>query len=285
MKIVIVGSSGLLGHALVDSATRSNLKYQTVDRDQLNNPDKFPDIIENFRPDFVICTVALPSNRLCEESPASALTSNLLIPLEIARAAKARSTKSIFFSSHGVFKPRQQKRVTTIEEAPDSDTFYGLMKQELEKSLCDLSSNLFSIIRLPSLYGTRPRPGNKGVCERILDDLIQNKDVTVREDLFDSYSNVDDIAKFLVANIEKISTERVSHLSNSGIMSLGDFARIAAEHIESKSQIKFINKSSQQIFCNALETSIKCHDSEMPHVEKALERHCKKITDLDLIKK
>lgn len=277
LKIAVAGTTGLLGEALVNNIQVSQHVPIALDRAVLADKAQLKNLLGKTQPDFLICTVALPSNRLCEMFPAKALTSNLIKPLEVAEAARANLIKSIFFSSHGVFKPRNKKCVISVDEIPDSDTFYGLMKCELEKRLSELSPELFTTIRLPSLYGTRTHKGNKGLCERIISDLIQNNSIEVRGDLFDSYSNVDDVAEFLVGNLKKISQKRLIHLSNSGLTSLADFTYTAAKHLNSKSAIITKKDPLDKIYCNALETTLN-DGLSMRSLEEALHDHCKSVS-------
>ena len=272
MKIAIIGSTGILGTAFVEQSQVLGFEFEVFNRVDLANFETFERRVIAYKPDYCVCTIAIPSNRLCLVDPAKATLSNLSVPLSIARAMKKLKVKTCLFSSHGVFRPLNKLEYFYETCSPDSDTFYGILKIELERTIADLSASIFTMLRLPSLFGKRAHPGEKGACERILNALILNQNIEVRSDMYDSYTLANDVANFVLENLEDISKETLLHFANEGIVSMAEFAEHAKTVIGSTSRISKTHDGSGRIYCSALASNKKINNFQSNSCLDSLEK-------------
>lgn len=276
-KIGILGTTGLLGTALTKSFREKKMQFIEFIRDDFQNETHLISKIEKEALDLLICTIAIPSNRKCIEDPDKAFLANISVPLKVIRIANTFNIPIFLFSSHGVFEPKNQEEYFEDLNIPNSSTFYGLMKIELELLASELCTSSSTIIRLPSMYGSRLFPGSPGACERIIYNLIQNKNIEVRQDLFDSYSCVDDIAIHIRDNLYEMSQAQIFHIANEGITSMAKFAKTAKAIIKSKSQISETMAGNTRIYCNALRTTEISNVSPPVRWEAALSNYLLKL--------
>lgn len=276
MKIAIIGSTGVLGTAFVTQSQRFGFEYKAFNRDELSDDARFEELLTFFKPDYIVCTIAIPSNRLCMVDPAKAVQSNLAVPLKIARIIKKLNIRMVLFSSHGVFDPLDKIDYFHETFTPNAKTFYGLLKIELERTIIEMSSSLFTMIRLPSMFGTRIFPGEMGACERILCSLETNQDIEARIDMFDSYTSADDVASFVLEYSNEISHHQLLHFANEGILSMLDFANHAKATMGSKSMIAEASDGAGRIYCSALMKTQKINDLRTNSSWEALETFIKR---------
>lgn len=257
IKVALIGSSGLLGQSIVAACIKlSNFIIYEFNRKDLHTIDRFINSVESISPDFLICTIAIPSNKRCMDDPLNALLSNLTKPLHILSAVKKLGLHSIIFSSHGVFSGKSSISHYTDIDLPAPNTFHGHLKFELETLAQECFSEKVTIIRLPSLYGNRLGPGHLGVCERIIKDLKKNIDLNVRVDMYDTFTCVDDVADYLLINIKEITSHKIIHIANEGVASLYEFALLCKQFTESQSKIIPLQTLPHyQLTCNALQSS------------------------------
>lgn len=254
-KIGVLGATGLLGTALAKTFREKKMRIVEFNRNDFRNESHLLSKIEKEAFDLLICTIAIPSNRKCIEEPDKAFLANVSVPLKVIRMANTLNVPIFLFSSHGVFEPKNEVEYFGDLDTPNSSTFYGLMKIELERIASELCKSSSTIIRLPSMYGSRLFPGSLGACERIISNLIQSENIEVRRDLYDSYSCVNDIAVHIRDHLYEISQTQIFHIANEGITSMANFAQTAKALLNSKSKITETIASESDIYCNALKTT------------------------------
>lgn len=255
-NISLFGSSGLLGQSLLKTAKNfNNLIISTVPKSNLSSENSIQNILRKNKTNLIICTIAIPSNRRCLENPTNAVVANLSLPILIINLAYKLKIPIIIFSSHGVFKGKNILDYYLENDLPDSKSFYGALKTELEKLSLSLFFDIVTIIRLPSLYGRRPIPGIPGLCERIINDILGNKHLSISVNLFDSFTFADDVSSYLLGNIDKIIEKKIIHIANEGITSLYEFSNFCKDYLNSKSIITPVSNNDSQILCNAIRTT------------------------------
>jgi nucleoside-diphosphate-sugar epimerase len=179
LKVLITGSTGFIGQALVVELMRQNFNTSIVVRQKTN---LFPDVVEQFiigdfenTSDFstclvgVICVIHLAGRaHVLDKSEASALDEfrkiNIELTLNLAKqAVTAGVDKFIFLSSIGV-NGNQNIRPFLESDIPNPQEPYAISKYEAEQGLLKFTKNSsleVVIIRPPLVYGGNA-PGNFG---------------------------------------------------------------------------------------------------------------------------
>jgi dTDP-4-dehydrorhamnose reductase len=255
IKIALIGSTGLLGQSIVKAGVKNNINISEFSRADTEDLKGLESKLIKINPCLLICTIAIPSNRQCLEKPAEALLSNLLVPMSILKIALRLNIRSIIFSSHGVFPGNPKLEYYRDVDIPEPNTFYGLLKGNLEMCGLDLMGDSLTVIRLPSLYGYRKVTEKVGLCERLISEIRLDLPIKARNNLYDSYTCSDDVAEYLLQNIDLISKRRIVHIANTGIASLFEFSIKARDFLKSSSIVDSLDFNSSTISCNSLENS------------------------------
>jgi nucleoside-diphosphate-sugar epimerase len=179
MKILVTGSSGYIGKALISSLIQKNFNISIAVRQKTN---LFPDIVKQFvlgdfesNPDFsaslaeVDCVIHLAGRaHVIDKAKASILDEfrkiNTELTLNLAKqAVTAKVERFIFLSSIGVNGNQNNHPFLEID-IPNPQEPYAISKYEAEQGLLNLAKNSsleVVIIRPPLVYGDNA-PGNFG---------------------------------------------------------------------------------------------------------------------------
>jgi nucleoside-diphosphate-sugar epimerase len=179
MKILVTGSSGYIGRALVSSLMQQNFNISIAVRQKTN---LFPDTVKQFvvgdfesNPDFsaslaeVDCVIHLAGRaHVIDKAKASILDEfrkiNTELTLNLAKqAVTAKVERFIFLSSIRVNGNQNNQPFLEID-TPNPQEPYAISKYEAEQSLLNLAKNSsleVVIIRPPLVYGNNA-PGNFG---------------------------------------------------------------------------------------------------------------------------
>lgn len=152
MNILIFGSNGRLGQALVESLQPHHFitKVTRADGDLIDAAWIASDIINRSRPDVVINASAKNGLEACRDNPFEAVQVNAAAPTIMADAAKACSALMIHFSTDYVFSGSP---TGLFEDTPIQPWgVYGRTKRWGEEGVALCAENYF-IFRLTSLYG------------------------------------------------------------------------------------------------------------------------------------
>jgi nucleoside-diphosphate-sugar epimerase len=179
MKILVTGSSGYIGKALISSLIQKNFNISIAVRQKTN---LFPDIVKQFvlgdfesNPDFsaslaeVDCVIHLAGRaHVIDKAKASTLDEfrkiNTELTLNLAKqAVTAKVERFIFLSSIRVNGNQNNQPFLEID-IPNPQEPYAISKYEAEQGLLNLAKNSsleVVIIRPPLVYGDNA-PGNFG---------------------------------------------------------------------------------------------------------------------------
>lgn len=142
-KILIIGSSGQLGGALVDALSR-NKNFEAVGTDKIDSKftshlldiakkEEVEDIFKKINPDTVILTAGLVNVDVCEENKELAYNINVKGAENIISSVKEIKAKLIYISSAYVFDG--EKGYYKEEDVPNPINYYGQTKLEIEKNI------------------------------------------------------------------------------------------------------------------------------------------------------
>lgn len=191
-KIVITGSSGLLGHPLCDLARKHYSVYAVFrrHRPQVDNIESvafdleedraFYDFLEKLNPKAVIHTAANPNVPYCEKNPQLTKKINVEVPQYLAGLCAARKILFVFTSTDLVF---DGLNAPYSEHSPANPVgVYAGQKLQAEAKI--LAQNPEALIcRLPLLFGLSPY-AKQNFMVQILRSIDQNRPVNLFVDEF-----------------------------------------------------------------------------------------------------
>ncbi|MEA3488869.1 MAG: dTDP-4-dehydrorhamnose reductase [Candidatus Omnitrophota bacterium] len=253
MKILITGSSGMLGtelcevlesdHAVagVDITSPQStvhpvpeqVRYRTSGprrfyEADITDAERIREVFDQEKPGMVIHAAAWTDVDGCEEDPEKAYTLNTTGTENVARAAAANAVPLIFLSTDFVFDGEKNQPYTEKDRtAPIS--VYGRTKEEAEK-VVERSLEKYAIVRTSWLFGKNGRNfvdtivnrGRSGNRIRVVND--QTGAPTYAKDLARAIKKLVDPAAILSGDIY--------HISNAGWCSWYDLSVRVLERVE-----------------------------------------------------
>ena len=152
MKILLTGTNGQVGHALIPYL-RSLGELIALDRKQmdLSDPDKIRTVVRQSRPDLIINPAAYTAVDRAEAETALCMAINVAAPTIIAEEAKKIGAALIHFSTDYVFDGRLD-RPYHEGDAPNPQSVYGRSKYLGEQGIIE-SGVAHWIIRTSWVYG------------------------------------------------------------------------------------------------------------------------------------
>ena len=185
MKLLITGSSGLLGLNLALEAAASH-EVVGLDRGRLKSPpfrtlrrDLLDDgaadsILDEARPDWLIHCAALADLDACEAEPELARRLNTDVPSALAKACRERGIRMVQVSTDAVFDG-MKAGFYTEEDDPLPVSVYARAKLDAEQSV--LESNPDAIVARVNFYGWS-LGGRRSLAEFFFNNLTNNKSMS-----------------------------------------------------------------------------------------------------------
>ena len=223
MKILITGSSGMLGHDLIEILKDNHelilTSSKTLDITDNNRVIEF--ICEN-KPDIVINSAAYTNVDGCEENQETAYSINGDGVRNLAIGCSKIDCPLVHISTDYVFNGENTRPwVEDDEIGPIS--VYGKSKLKGEEAILEILDKFF-IIRTAWLYGI-----NGGNFPKTMLELAKNhSEITVVYDEVGTPTYTPDLAKAISQLIET-DYYGIYHITNSGSCSWCEFARYIFE--------------------------------------------------------
>jgi len=131
MKILITGSTGFVGHKLMQTVEGavSSPSLRGMDQDAVTR------MIDDISPDAIVHTAAISDIGTCERDPDASHLANVVIPTYLARASRGR--KLICFSSDQVYSASSSEGPYTESDTAPGNT-YARHKLEMEERVLDI---------------------------------------------------------------------------------------------------------------------------------------------------
>lgn len=223
MKVVILGSSGMLGSDLV----KAYFDHEVIafSREELDITQKEDlEKIRECKPDVVLNAAAYTAVDIAEIHEEVAFLVNADAVLSLAKLCEELSCTFIHFSTDYVFDGK--KEFYYEESVPKPLSVYGRSKAKGEEHT--LSHGGY-VIRTSWLYGD-----GENFVKTILDLASKKNELTIVDDQIGSPTYTKDLAKATLGILEKESG--VYHVTNAGFCSWYDFANEIArlKHLKAK---------------------------------------------------
>jgi len=253
MKILITGSSGMLGRALCEALAGKNevVGIDVAEPTGGIRPDIFynadatdssalSEIFERENPEVVIHAAAMTDVDGCETDPEKAMRLNAISTEKVAVACLDRDASLVYISTDFVFDGKKGSPYTE-EDATGPLSVYGRSKLEGEEAVKRMLTR-YAIVRTSWLFG----PGGRNFVDAIVDKAEEGEHLEVVDDQIGSPTYTKDLAqaikRFIVT--DGAFASEVFNISNSGRCSWYEFAaaavkdagfeNIAIDHIRSK---------------------------------------------------
>jgi len=235
-KLLVLGGSGLVGSTIVNYAKNnydtifsynsnkiniSNTKSFQIDL--LNDHTKIETIIENYKPNIIINTIAHSSVDLCEEDHFIADKLHIETTKKIANVCAKINSKLIFLSTDAVFEGKLNKQYVENDVA-NPINYYGETKLKAEKIVLNASSNNV-VLRTAVIYGSHKK---SRFTNWILDCLKDGKSVDPFSDQFNTPTLVDDLVKAILKIIEN-NISGLYHATGKTCVNRYEFSKLLAK--------------------------------------------------------
>jgi len=226
MKILVIGSHGMLGRELVNRLSNlSEIENQGnkifgVDREHVDitngaNTSKF---IAHVKPDVIVNCAAFSNVDACEAQVSEAFAVNATGAKNVALAGKKTGAKVIHISTDYVFDGTGNKPYIETDK-PNPISIYGKSKLDGELAIQETSGN-YSIIRTAWLFG----PYRENFVTTMLQLGRKNHTVSVVTDQCGSPTYTADLS-YAIQNIIQLDFQGLYHVTNAGNCSRFEWAR------------------------------------------------------------
>jgi dTDP-4-dehydrorhamnose reductase len=247
MKILITGSSGMLGTELCEVLGKEN-EIVAVDvtgpqtsaagprafyEASVTDAEKMKEIFDKEKPDMVIHAAAFTDVDGCEKDPDRAYEVNVKGTRNIVEAAAKNDVPTVYISTDFVFDGEDRNIPYREDDKCGPLSVYGKTKYEAEKALGnDLSR--YAIVRTSWLFGKN----GKNFVNTIIAKSKKEKRLSVVDDQVGSPTYATDLAGALARLVDTgIEAKEIFHVSNSGSCSWFEFARQVLSDIRADEDI------------------------------------------------
>jgi dTDP-4-dehydrorhamnose reductase len=223
-RTLITGAGGLLGRCMSQRLLASNWQVTALTHQQLNitNEDEVRRNVEETRPHVVINCAATTDVDRCEREPDWAYAVNEQGARNLARACRKSDAEFVHVSTDYVFDG-EKEGFYTQEDAPNPLSIYAKSKlageiaaqEEIEKAY---------IVRTSWIFGV----GGKNFGSRIFDYAKSGAKLRGVTDQTSIATYAPDLAS-RIGEIIGISAYGLYQITNTGVMSWYDFAKLAFE--------------------------------------------------------
>lgn len=219
MKIMIIGSEGMLGHDLVDVLSAEHeISTTTIDTLDITDIDKTIKTVKNNNPDVLIHAAAFTDVDGSESNPDLAYKVNAIGTRNVAVACKEADCAMVYICTDYVFDGTNTKPYREYDQTKPLGV-YGKTKHVGEVYVRDILDK-FYVVRTAWLYGYH----GPNFVSTMLNLAENNPTINVVNDQFGSPTYTVDLAN-AIARIIKRPAYGIYHITNSEQCSWYDFAR------------------------------------------------------------
>ena len=231
-QLFVTGASGLLGNKIVEFA---KYEYEVIPLHGTKplHPNSLQidiasqkcilNLFNEFKPKIVIHTASETNVDKCETQKNYAQKVNVDGTRNVALACRKTGAKLVYISTDYVFDG--EKGNYNEHDKPNPINYYGATKLEGEKQVTQNCQKYF-ILRTSVLYGWHPWKQNFATW--VINQLKQNKEITVVEDHYNTPTLTDNLAEITLEAIQK-DLQGLYHASGSERISRYAFAKQIAK--------------------------------------------------------
>lgn len=229
-RVAVIGSSGQLGHDLVE-VLRADNRFEIVPLDhtqiECTDADSVRAALLPLTARVIVNCAAFVRVDDCESQAREAFAVNALGALHVARAAAESGAKCVYLSTDYVFDGAKDSPYAE-PDATSPINVYGTSKLAGEHLVRQAAPD-WLIVRVASLFGKTGARGKGGnFIETILAKARKGEALTVVDDIIISPSYARDVSQ-AVTQLIGAGARGVVHAANSGTCTWYQFAKTALE--------------------------------------------------------
>jgi dTDP-4-dehydrorhamnose reductase len=210
MKIVIIGSGGRLGSALMHAYEKDHqvrgFSHSEID---VSDFDEVEQLLTPLECDVMINCAAMTNVDLCEEQRVEAFSVNADAPELLAEIAAGKGARFIHFSTDYVFDGSKRTPYTE-EDEPGPTSIYGESKLEGEENVLNVADGNL-VVRVSWVFG----PERPSFIDNIIQRARDSEQVGAVADKFSSPTYTADIAAML-PRFFPAEVGGILHFANTG---------------------------------------------------------------------
>lgn len=242
MRLLVIGANGLLGSNVIVAAKKRNWTVSgtfhsteptcdvPVTRFDLQNHERFDDVIDEHDPDVVINCAALTDVDECEEDPESAQVINGEAPGTIASHCEARDIDYIQISTDYVFNGKAEEPYSESANPTPIQT-YGKSKLAGEQAVQSEMDDVL-LARLSFVWGIHQwKNALTGFPAWVRDKILSDDEVPLFADQHITPTRAGQAAETLLDLIEQNATG-LFHVACRSCVSPFEFGKLVAQHID-----------------------------------------------------
>jgi len=218
MKIMIIGSEGMLGHDLVDVLSEHELSTTTIETLDITDIDNTIRTVKKNNPDILVHAAAFTDVDGSESNPDLAYKVNALGTRNVAVACQKADCAMVYICTDYVFDGTSNSTYYEYDQSKPLGV-YGKTKYAGEVYIRDIL-NKFYIIRTSWLYGYH----GPNFVNTMLNLAKTTDNISVVNDQIGSPTYTVDLANAIALLIKKPSYG-IYHITNSDYCSWYDFAK------------------------------------------------------------
>lgn len=219
MKVMIIGSEGMLGHDLVDILSLENdISTTTIDTLDITSIEKTIKTVKEINPDVVVHAAAYTDVDGSESNKDIAYKVNALGTRNVAVACRESDSALVYISTDYVFDGTKGSSYYEYDQT-NPMSVYGKTKLAGEIYIRDILSK-FYIVRTSWLYGLH----GPNFVKTMLELAKTNDTISVVNDQIGSPTYTVDLATAIDQLIKK-PAYGIYHITNSEFCSWYDFAQ------------------------------------------------------------
>lgn len=250
MRIAITGASGLLGRALIASATARHhviaASHRSVIADplqsrhpreggnpcppatrvplDLSKPDSILKFVELSHPAVIIHAAAITDVDLCEREPHLAGALNAVATRQLADAVRKTAARIVYLSTDYVFDGSSGPYAET--DAPRPINVYGRTKLDGENAILTLGARA-AVVRSSSFLG-HGGPNRPTFAERMVETIRDHPPLQAPGDQRSNITPVEELAEGILRLVES-GLSGIWHIAHPRILSRYDLAAMMAK--------------------------------------------------------
>ncbi len=222
MKILILGSSGVLGTALIRVCKINSLDFIALNHNDIEatKKEELEAVIINHAPTVIINCIAMVGINPCEEEMLKAFEVNTIIPYTLAQLCHEKNITFIHVSSHAVFDG-ESNNFYTEHDMYNPTNIYGMAKASADTLVSNVCAKYY-IFRVPTMFGER-RNDAMGFVDKMIEFMEKKESISVADDKIDTPTYSLDVATEMINVLMQGKSFGLYHIANRGRVSYYEF--------------------------------------------------------------
>ena len=237
MRILVTGSTGLLGKTLCPMLDKEGFQYWACNSKifDVTNTKMVKEIMNKINLDFIIHLAGFTNIDAAEDDPEEAYRVNALGTKNMAQMAKKHDIPILYVSTNNVFDGKSDKPYKPTD-ATNPLNVYGKTMLEGEREIMKATKK-FYILRTSWLYGSG------GYVDAMLTFSNFRKEISVVDDQIGCPTSTKDVASKIIEIIKESKPFGIYHVATSGSAGWAEFTKKIFELKKKNITVNAIDKS------------------------------------------